>query len=258
MTKKQLDTIEKQIVKYLKSQREIMLKSHGHVAAHEKPNNLGAVTEWDLKIENELIQIIKSIDSVACIIGEETGGDVEGDSYWVLDPIDGTESFIRGLPTCFNMVSYIVDHKVEYALVYQFVPDKLFTARRGQGAFMNGKKLSVSKRSLRDSWVVTHAKLKKHPVLIRTLIKECNRICTSIGSMIVAEGGAEGYISEPNGAGGVWDYAPKALILQEAGCLVTNIGSDHYDPNVSTLIAATPTIFDGLHKLVKLSLSSEA
>ena len=65
---------------------------------------------------------------------------------WTLDPIDGTEQFIRGIPTCKNLFSLVDNGQPVWALMYMFVRDELWLARKGQGTFCNGTKVSMRYR----------------------------------------------------------------------------------------------------------------
>jgi myo-inositol-1(or 4)-monophosphatase len=83
------------------------------------------------------------------VIGEEGGyaNDRGGDRVWVIDPIDGTANFLRGLPYWTVALAYVVNGSTELAITYDPIRDELFTARRGQGASRDGKAIKVSGRT---------------------------------------------------------------------------------------------------------------
>ena len=80
------------------------------------------------------------------MIGEEGGyaNDRGGDRVWVIDPIDGTANFLRGMPYWSVALAYVVRGRTELAVTYDPVHDELFAARRGQGASRNGRPIRVS------------------------------------------------------------------------------------------------------------------
>ena len=78
------------------------------------------------------------------VLGEEGGGSDDAARTWVLDPIDGTFNFLKGIPCWGVVAAYVVDGRTELGLTYDPVGDELFTARRGHGAFRNGARIRVS------------------------------------------------------------------------------------------------------------------
>ena len=83
------------------------------------------------------------------VIGEEGGyaTDRGGDRVWVIDPIDGTSNFLRGVPYWSVALAYVIEGRTELAVTYDPVHDELFAARRGQGASRNGRQIRVSDRT---------------------------------------------------------------------------------------------------------------
>jgi myo-inositol-1(or 4)-monophosphatase len=83
------------------------------------------------------------------VIGEEGGfaTDRGGDRVWVIDPIDGTSNFLRGVPYWSVALAYVIGGRTELAVTYDPVHDELFAARRGQGASRNGRAIRVSERT---------------------------------------------------------------------------------------------------------------
>ena len=104
------------------------------------------VTEWDLKIENEITNLVKTFPGKHSIFAEELHDSyIEAENIWVMDPISNTFNFIHGLPHYSIAISHIQKGVVVFAVVYDPSTDEMFVARKGEGAFLNGKKLSVSK-----------------------------------------------------------------------------------------------------------------
>src|SRR4029078_7839963 len=72
---------------------------------------------------------------------------------WLVDPIDGTAHFIRGLPFCTTMLALIEDVTVTFSAIYDFVNDIMYYAERGRGSYQDGKRIRVSGRPLADSYI---------------------------------------------------------------------------------------------------------
>lgn len=107
------------------------------------------VTEVDQAAEQAIIDILLAAYPGHAIWAEESGrtqGAQDSDYVWIIDPLDGTTNFIHGLPIYCVSIALAVKGRVEQAVVYDPTRNDLFTATRGRGAFMNDRRLRVSKR----------------------------------------------------------------------------------------------------------------
>ncbi len=198
-------------------------------------NNL--VTEVDTRTETKIIEIIKSYFPDHSIISEEVGELMqESDYQWIIDPIDGTVNFAHGIPIC--CVSIGVRHKEELVLgsVYNPMMNELFFAEKGKGATLNGKAISVSKKSdFKKACLVTGFPYKwpktyEHPIKVfeRFILEglPVRRLgSAAIDLCWVACGRFDGfweYNLNP------WDLAAGYLIVQEAGGTITNFDGQAY------------------------------
>ncbi len=89
------------------------------------------------------------------ILGEEYGGDISDDKYWVVDPIDGTANYFRDLNECCISIALMEDKESLIGIIYNFNNDELYTAIKNQGAFLNDKKISVSDIDVRSKASIT-------------------------------------------------------------------------------------------------------
>lgn len=133
--------------------RTELLEHYGTIAFESK-EDASPVTELDVKIENTLKERLLADFPTLGFKGEETEEVIGSDNaIWYVDPIDGTGSFIHGLPYCSNMAALVVDGEVVASVLYRFVQDEMFTAVKGEGAFKNDQRLHVNERMLSDSYV---------------------------------------------------------------------------------------------------------
>jgi myo-inositol-1(or 4)-monophosphatase len=158
------------------------------------------------------------------ILGEERGrrgGDT--DALWVIDPIDGTANYVRGLPYWCVAIALMVQDRIELALIYDAVTDKLYTARAGHGAFCNGKPIAVSGETRLDHACIGigygHGEAPgPHAKIIDSLLAahcQYRRLGSGLLLMaLAAEGALDGFFElrmKP------WDALAGLLLVREAG-----------------------------------------
>ena len=113
----------------------------------------------DLKliIDQDTEKLIRSKLQVTDIpiLGEEYGGDIADGKYWVIDPIDGTANYFRGLDECCVSIALMENEEALIGVIYNFNNDQMYTAIKDQGAFLNNTKISVSEITSRDKASIT-------------------------------------------------------------------------------------------------------
>lgn len=191
------------------------------------------MTELDRKTEKFLSVKLAAVSSAIGFRGEEFGVQSEGDATWLVDPIDGTHHFVRGLPFCTTMVALIDKGQVVLSVIYDFVNDKTYWAIRGQGAYCNDSPISVSNRPLSKSLISFETHLEKAENYQKYLaVRQKTNIIATINCgfefAMIASGKLDGRIAlDPYGMD--WDFAAGSLLVSEAGGVSTNIGSNMYD-----------------------------
>ena len=113
----------------------------------------------DLKliIDQDTEKLIRSKLQVTDIpiLGEEYGGDIADGKYWVIDPIDGTANYFRGLDECCVSIALMENDEALIGVIYNFNNDQMYTAVKDQGAFLNNTKISVSDIASKDKASIT-------------------------------------------------------------------------------------------------------
>lgn len=234
--------------------RPRLLETQGNIEHHLKDDDT-AVTAMDMFAESEIAAALRKLDPAIPFSGEETGVDFSKQTFWLVDPIDGTEQFMRGLPFATNMISLIDNGEPVFGAVYNFNFGDYYVAIKGHGATRNGHPIHVSDRKPDRAWV-TYSTALGEPGTAGFADKLDGKIHSvrRYGSAgydysMVASGALEARIVF-NGHGHEWDFAPGTLIVQEAGGRVANIGSDKYDYHNYNHIAAGPATFDTLMRLM--------
>ncbi|RFF27586.1 MULTISPECIES: inositol monophosphatase family protein [unclassified Wenzhouxiangella] len=171
------------------------------------------------------------------ILGEEGGQTGDSDHVWIVDPIDGTSNYLRGIPHFAISIALQVRGRIEAGVVYDPMREEMFTASRGQGAFLNSQRMRVSGRKELATAVVATAFPFRQRRLMEAYqgmfdamfdkVEDFRRAGTaSLDLAYVACGRLDGYWElnlKP------WDIAAGALLVQEAGGVVMDVtGGDQW------------------------------
>ncbi|MDB5175239.1 MAG: inositol monophosphatase, monophosphatase [Candidatus Saccharibacteria bacterium] len=193
----------------------------------------GVVTELDRKTEQFLADKLGAFSSEIGFRGEEFGVQSHADTTWLVDPIDGTAHFIRGLPFCTTMVSLIENGVVVMSVIHDFVRDDTYWAIRGRGAYCNDTPISVSNRTLAQSLISFETRVENPQnyekyLAVRNQASIIATINCGFEFAMIASGKLDGRLGL-NPYGMDWDFAPGSLLVSEAGGVATNIGKATYD-----------------------------
>lgn len=224
------------------------------IKVSEKGSN-DFVTEVDTAAEKEIIYHLQKAYPDHSILGEESGL-VEGenpDYQWIIDPLDGTTNFIQGIPHFAVSIGCTYKGRLEHAVVLDPMRMEEFTASRGRGAYLNGKRIRVSgKTKFNGALVSTGIPFNMPSVQHMTPYLQCLKELAEQSSGIRRMGVASldlAYLA----AGRFdafwemnlkpWDIAAGILIIKEAGGLVSDFtGGDNYLKS-GNIVCATPKLF---------------
>lgn len=224
------------------------------------------VTEVDKAAEAAIIDILKTAYPEHGILAEESGealGPVDDngqqENVWIIDPIDGTTNFIHGLPIYAISIALMQRGQVTQAVIFDPSRNELFTATRGAGAFLNDRRLRVSKRlRMHEALIGTSispsssGKHLAHATKLLGLVSASTSGVRHLGSAVldlanVAAGRLDGYY----GTGlKQWDLAAASLLVLEAGGLLSDFDGEQTWMESGNVIAATPKIFPPLLSLL--------
>jgi myo-inositol-1(or 4)-monophosphatase len=229
----------------------ILMEQFGKGVDIELKGRIDPVTELDRQVENFLVGRITEVFPDHDILAEEGTGSERGSEYrWVIDPLDGTTNYAHGYP-CFS-VSIALELRGEavMGLVYQPALDEMFTAVRGEGAFLNERRIAVSDSvdDLGRAFLVTGVPYSIHqPEVLRRNISRLEKFMARSFAVrrdgsaaydlaCLAAGRFDGYWEEGLKS---WDTSAGVLLVREAGGKVTDFSGETYIPHSSrTLLAA--------------------
>ena len=180
------------------------------------------VTQADREAERMIVEFLGRAFPEHGVLGEEFGGEGSRETRWIIDPIDGTKNFVRRVPLWATLIALEEHGEITVGVVYNPVTGDLYTARRGDGAFLNGERLHVSAETSLSRAFLLHAGLGtvRHAGRwdeFMRLVDATERqrgFGDYSGYSLVAEGKAEIYAEldlKP------WDLAPCKLLVEEAG-----------------------------------------
>jgi len=194
---------------------------YSELIIEEKSGIHDVVTQFDKKAEEVIVSSIKSHFPHHCFVGEEGGtqGSLESEVVWVIDPIDGTWNFSRQIPAFAISIAALVDKKPYLAICLDPIANELFIGKQGHGASMNGRPLSVSPISTLPSAGISLGGCVGTSNMCH--ISQIRRTGSAVLDLCyVAKGALDGYIEWSLN---LWDFAAAALLVEEAGGVVTTI-----------------------------------
>lgn len=219
------------------------------------------VTSVDKDAENTIVEIIRKSYPDHTIIGEECGllQGKDNDHQWVIDPLDGTANFIKGIPHYAVSIALKVKGKVDQAVVFDPVRGELFSASRGKGAQLNGFRIRVNQNKELAGTILGTGfpfKHKQHTTaymeMFRVLFTKSADMRRSGSAALdlayVAAGRLDGFFEiglKP------WDTAAGELLVIEAGGLVTDFVGDHNHVNSGNIVAGNPRLLKNILKDIR-------
>ena len=219
------------------------------------------VTEVDQAAERVIIETLLNAYPQHSILAEESGsehGAKNSDHVWIIDPLDGTTNFIHGFPVYCVSIALAYKGKIEHAVVYDPSRNDLFTATKGRGAYLNERRIRVSKRTqLRDCLISTGFpfrrgdNFKQYMLMLGEVMQRTAGVrrpgSAALDLAYVAAGFADGFFESGLS---IWDVAAGSLLVSEAGGLVGNFTGEADFLEQKEILAANPRIYGALIPVV--------
>jgi myo-inositol-1(or 4)-monophosphatase len=216
------------------------------------------VTEVDHAAEEAIIEIIREAYPEHAILAEESGAIGESEHEWIIDPLDGTTNFIHGLPQYAVSIAYAEAGVMQHAVVFDPTRNELFTASRGRGAFLNDRRIRVTKRiRLAEALIGTgfpyrvfdHA--DEYLAIFREVTEKSAGVrrpgSAALDLSYVACGRYDAFFELGLAP---WDFAAGTLMIQEAGGLVSDFAGDSNYFETGNIVAGNPKVFAQLLQII--------
>lgn len=204
------------------------------------------VTVADRKAEDTIKSALGDAFPEDGFLGEETGGAPATNGYWVVDPIDGTSNYVRGLRHWGVSIAYVLNDKIQIGVIYDAEFDRVYSAIAGQGAYCGDRKVKVSAVSDTSQALLIvgyshRTDFNIYQTLTRKLVEtgaDYRRLgAAAIGLVRVADGHADLYFESHVNS---WDIFAGVLIAHEAGAKVQMIPAGEMITTGGPVIATTP------------------
>lgn len=214
------------------------------------------VSEADRAAEASMVAALSRSFPNDSILGEEGGLRQRGPLMWVIDPIDGTANFLRGIPFWCVSLGLIDGNRSVAGFLYDPIADEMFSARRGHGALLNGRPIAVSGESdLKQARVGLGFSYRRpvapHARDVEALLDagcEYSRLGSgALGLAYTAAGRLDGYFERHIN---LWDVAAGLAIVAEAGGRISDFMTPDVVASGNEILAATPALYDPLRRLL--------
>ncbi|MBW9263968.1 MAG: inositol-1-monophosphatase [Candidatus Thiodiazotropha sp. (ex. Lucinisca nassula)] len=223
------------------------------------------VSEVDRNAEAVIINLLREKYPHHAVLAEESGKQGADDYIWIIDPLDGTTNFLHGFPQFAVSIALKIKGRLEVGVVYDPVSEEMYTACRGEGALLNDKKIRVSgRKGLNGALLGTGLPYRdfrftdNYMGMLKALIKDSAGVrrpgSAALDFAYVAAGRMDGFwelgLRE-------WDFAAGALLVREAGGLVTDIGGGERYLETGNVIAGNIKVHNAMLKCILPHLDSK-
>ena len=232
------------------------------------------VTEVDHASEQAIIETLLTAYPGHAILAEESGHTAGGkkaegkpeqvrsaENVWIIDPLDGTTNFIHGFPQYAISIALMQRGTVTQAVVYDPTRDELFTASKGGGAFLNDRRIRVSRRTRLDEALVGTGfpyrqlgRLDDYLAMLRSVTEKSAGVrragAAALDLAYVACGRLDAFFEMGLAP---WDVAAGSLLVTEAGGLVGNFAADGDYIFSEEVVSGAPKVFGGMIPALRLA-----
>ena len=212
------------------------------------------VSEVDHMAERDIIETIRRTHPDHGFLGEE-GGRSGGDEFvWIIDPLDGTTNFLHGFPTFAVSLACQYRGRIEHAVVYDPMRQELFTASRGDGAQLDGRRIRVSKQATIEGALIgtgfpyreNSRWMDPYLAMLKTVMQQSAGIrrpgAAALDLAYVAAGRIDAFWEIGLNA---WDTAAGSLLITEAGGRIGTLTGGEYRQN-GNVLAGSPKVYEAM------------
>lgn len=217
------------------------------------------VSRVDHAAEEAIIEVIKDHYPDHAILAEESGASGDHEYQWIIDPLDGTTNYLHGFPVFSVSIAVTRAGELQHGVVYDPLRQEIFSASRGQGAQLDGRKIRVSKQTgLKNALIATgfpyrvgEGEIDVYLGMLRAVMLETAGVrrpgSAALDLCYVAAGRVDGFWEMGLSK---WDVAAGALIIREAGGRISDFRGTDAFLDSGNLVAGTPKVYAALSKLL--------
>ena len=243
-------------IKAAKDAGRMLSSRFGHINKIKAKGDRDLVTDVDLAAEEIIKKQIMSRFPKDNIISEENSVKQESEFTWIIDPLDGTHNYIHNINIFGVSIALAYNYKVVLGVIYMPQKNELYFAWKQKGAYLNGRRISVSNRRLKQATLIFDSSIRyqKNRMLkgLGMLVEEVFNVrmfgSTVRGLADVAEGKADVEV-EYNDK--LWDFAAGLLLVEEAGGRVSDLAGGKWSIKSRGYIASNGKIHNQVLKLIR-------
>lgn len=241
-----LDNSPRIVEQAFRSVRPLILSQVGTATSTHKTDG-SPVTDIDVETERLIAEFIRARFPELPVFGEETGYNPDNlpETCWLIDPIDGTKSYLKNIPAFTCMGVLIHEQQVRASVIYDPTTDAMFSAQAGTGAYKNGQKIDLANTPLPKQVFCKQQDIE----VLETLLKD-----HGIKVKVAPSGGGFGFTQVADGTAAarfhlhsgtnIHDHAPGALLIKEAGGDVIPLFEPEYSYRSQRFVACHPALSD--------------
>ena len=216
------------------------------------------VSDADRAAEQAVISVIKRHYPDHAILAEESGEQGESEYTWVIDPLDGTTNYLHGFPVFCVSVALMHNGRVEHGCVYDPLRQELFTASRGDGAQLDGRRIRVTGLTQMEKALLgtgfpyrdSNMEIAPYMGMLEKAIRETSGIrrggAAALDLCYVAAGRLDAFWETGLA---IWDIAAGAIIIREAGGIISGLDGSEDFLKTGHVLTGSPKIYSGTAKL---------
>jgi len=223
------------------------------------------VTEVDKAAEEAIIGVLHEAYPDHAILAEESGASGDSDFVWIIDPLDGTTNFIHGFPQYCISIAQTQKGVLQHAVIYDPNRNELFTASKGAGAYLNERRIRVSKRAkMNEALIGTGFPFRyfehvdAYLGIFRDMMHKTAGVrrpgAAALDLAWVAAGRIDGFWELGLSP---WDMAAGALLITEAGGLVGDLSGEQNYLETGNIVGGNPKVFSQLLQIIAPHLNAK-
>ncbi len=213
------------------------------------------VTEADHAAEKAVIDVVHKHYPDHAILGEESGSIGDSDTVWIIDPLDGTTNFLHSFPVFCVSIGVQVKGRIEHAVVYDPTRQELFTASRGAGAQLDGRRIRVSGQQQLERALIgtgfpfrqTEKEMIPYLEMLKTVLKNTSGArrpgAAALDLCYVAAGRLDAFWETGLAP---WDLAAGSLMIREAGGIISGLDGSENFMETGHVLAGSPKVYAAL------------
>jgi myo-inositol-1(or 4)-monophosphatase len=238
----------------------VILRSFGRVDAAQisEKQRHDYVSEIDKLAEREIIRELKKAYPDHGFLAEESGKSGPQTQRWIIDPLDGTTNYLRGIPHFAISLAFESDQAIQHALVYDPIRDEVFHASKGHGAYLNDRRIRIGAKTSLKGALLGYAlpfRQRRHVPAYQKMLdamfdeaQDLRRMgAASLDLAYVASGRLDGFFEIGLGP---WDVAAGALLVREAGGVIADFSGESNFLENGNVVAANIKLIPSMLKII--------